>query len=313
MYPDRAQFVEPNFEPAYLEPGHAAALKERAAAAVAGLSACTACPRACGVDRARDVRGTCRIGRQVHVSAAFPHFGEEPCLRGTRGSGTIFFSGCNLRCVFCQNEDISQTVAGQVYDAWGLAGLMLALQEEGCHNINLVTPEHVVPQVLEGLAVAVDRGLRVPIVYNTSGYDSVEALRLFEGLVDVYMPDFKLWSPEACERYLGAADYSDCARAALREMHRQVGVLKFTPDGVACRGVLVRHLVMPGLLQESSAIFRFLAAELSPDTFVNIMGQYHPAHRVCDHCFPELERGVLPVEVQQAQHLARAAGLHRFD
>jgi putative pyruvate formate lyase activating enzyme len=313
MQPGSRRFVVADSEPAYLQPGRAAELSDRARQAVAALRCCRACPRNCGVDRLADEIGFCRIGRHARVSSAFPHFGEEDCLRGSRGSGTIFFTGCNLRCVFCQNFDISQAVAGREYPAEAVADMLLALQQQGCHNVNLVTPEHVVPQVLEALATAVRQGLRLPIVYNTSAYDSVESLRLLDGIVDLYMPDFKFWSAAAAERYLGAGDYGERARAAVLEMRRQVGELCFTPDGVACRGVLVRHLVMPGLLGESAAILRWLAAELSSDTYVNIMGQYHPANRVCAAEFPEINRGLTSGELGAAYGLARGAGLWRCD
>ncbi len=231
--------------PSYLQlpPGE---LERRARHAVASLSDCRACPRNCGVDRLADRWAACKTGRYAVVSSAFPHMGEEDCLRGWRGSGTIFFAHCNLRCVFCQNFDISQGMrpgpASAGVPAEELAALMLALQARGCHNINLVTPEHVAPQVLEALALAVPAGLRLPIVYNTSAYDSLETLRRLDGVVDIYMPDFKLWSEDAARRYLRAADYPEAARAALREMHRQVGPLRTDESGLATRGVLVRHL-----------------------------------------------------------------------
>ncbi len=317
---DENAFVVERCTPAYLTPGRKAVLRERAVAAVAGLAACTACPRHCGVDRTAGELGICQVGRHARVSSAFAHFGEEGCLRGTRGSGTIFFSGCNLRCVFCQNADISQTLDGQVCGPDAIADMMLALQDVGCHNINFVTPEHVVPQVLEALAVAVGLGLHIPIVYNTSAYDALESLQMLDGLVDIYMPDFKLWSDDAGERYLHARDYAARARCAIAEMHRQVGPLRLTRDGVACRGVLVRHLVMPGLLAESAAIFRWLADEVSPDTYVNIMAQYRPANLVgrresdgTDVRFAEVNRRVTAQEMTGAYRLARAAGLWRFD
>lgn len=307
------RFIVSDFTPVYLDAGRPAELCTRAAAAVAALQACHACPRGCGVDRLADELGTCRVGRHARISSAFPHFGEENCLRGTRGSGTIFFAGCNLHCVFCQNFDISQQLDGREYEAEQIAETMLVLQSEGCHNINLVTPEHVVPQVLKALTQAVDGGLRIPIVYNTSAYDAVESLHLLDGIVDIYMPDFKLWSPAAGARYLHAPDYAERARAAIAEMHRQVGDLRFTPDGVACRGLLVRHLVMPGLLEESAAIFGWLAASISRDTYVNIMGQYRPCNRVGVAHFTEINRPVTAEEMSTADRLARAAGLWRFD
>jgi putative pyruvate formate lyase activating enzyme len=253
------------------------------------------------------------------VSSAFAHHGEEDCLRGTRGSGTLFFGGCNLRCVFCQNADISQQRAGRECTAREIAGLMLDLQERGCHNVNLVTPEHVVPQLVEALVLAIGAGLRVPVVYNTSAYDSLASLRLMEGLVDIYMPDFKFWSAASSLRYCLARDYPERAREAILEMQRQVGPLRLGPDGVARRGLLLRHLVMPGLLDESAAIFEWLAREVSPDTWVNVMAQYRPAHRVGipgrngGIQFPEIARCPRPSEIEEAYAAARRAGLWRFD
>ena len=276
------------------------------------LADCRACPRDCGVDRMRGETGICNTGRFAIVSSAFPHFGEEDCLRGTRGSGTIFFSLCNLRCVFCQNGEISQRAAGTELDAGGIAALMLGLQEKGCHNINLVTPEHVVPQVVEAIAVAVRRGLTLPIVYNTSAYDSLESLRLLDGLIDIYMPDFKFWRRETARRLCKAKDYPERARDAIREMHRQVGPLRIGKDGLATRGLLVRHLVMPGQLDEARAIFQWLAREIGPDTCVNVMGQYHPDYEVGAK-YEAIDRRPEPEELRAAQEAARAAGLRRLD
>jgi putative pyruvate formate lyase activating enzyme len=313
MSADESRFIVTEFEPGYLAPGRADELHQRAAQAVQSLACCQICPRDCRVDRLAGQVGTCQVGRQARVSSAFPHFGEESCLRGVCGSGTIFFSLCNLRCVFCQNCDISQSIVGRESGPEKIADLMLALQEERCHNINFVTPTHVLPQVLEALAVAVEAGLRLPIVYNTSGYDSLESLRRLDGIVDIYMPDFKFWSEAAGQRYLQAKDYGERARQAIAEMHRQVGVLRLSPEGVACRGVLLRHLVMPGLLEESAAIFRWLAESLSPDTYVNIMGQYRPANRVGRTEFSEINRPVTAQEMSAAYRLATEAGLWRFD
>ncbi len=318
-----SRFVVEDFRPAYLDPQVRAGMPQRVQAALDELRCCCACPRNCRVNRLADQTRACNTGRYAIVSSAFAHFGEEDCLRGWRGSGTIFFSLCNLRCVFCQNWEISQRRSGRGLRPAELAELMLHLQEAGCHNINFVTPEHVVPQLVEALAIAIERGLRLPIVYNTSAYDAVGSLKLMEGLVDIYMPDFKLWTAEASKRLLGARDYPDAARAAIAEMHRQVGVLKFTPDGLACRGVLVRHLVMPGLLDESRAIFRWLARALSPDTYVNILGQYRPEYRVGQIIergprvgqvrFGEIDRRPTPAELAEAYRAARQAGLWRFD
>jgi len=319
VIPSDGHFVVDAFRPAYLAPAVRETLGQRAAAAHESLRACRSCPRNCGVDRLADERGCCRTGRHARVCSVFAHFGEEACLVGTRGSGTIFFGGCNLGCVFCQNADISQGNDGVRQTAAEIAAMMLSLQEHGCHNINFVTPEHVVPQVIEAVALAVDAGLRVPIVYNTSAYDSVASLRPLEGLVDIYMPDFKLWSPASCERYLGARDYRERACEAIAEMHRQVGDLRYAPEGTACRGLLVRHLVMPGLIEESAAILQWLA-DLSRDTFVNIMDQYRPANRVgCSACnsnepqFVEIDRRPTRTEITRTYALARQAGLWRFD
>jgi putative pyruvate formate lyase activating enzyme len=269
---------------------------------------CLVCPRLCRVDRRADEKGLCAIGRHAVVASAFPHFGEEDCLRGRRGSGTIFFSGCNLRCVFCQNWDISWHVRGEQVTPERLADLMLGLQALGCHNVNWVTPEHVVPQILEAMPVAVERGLRLPIVYNTSAYDSLESLRLLDGIVSVYMPDFKLWTREAARRYLKRADYPDAARESIREMHRQTGFLELE-RGLALRGVLVRHLVMPGLLSETEAILRWIARELGPGTYVNLMAQYYPSGRVGRDEFAELDRRLWREEYEAALALADELGL----
>jgi len=310
---DGSRFIVADYRPAYAAPGRLEELRQRARLAEQALRSCHLCPRSCGANRLADEVGTCQIGRLARVSSAFPHFGEEDCLRGRHGSGTIFFAGCNLRCVFCQNEDISQCATGATCRPEQLAGLMLALQAEGCHNINLVTPTHVVPQILQSLVVAIEGGLHVPLVYNTSAYDALEALRWLEGIVDIYMPDFKLWSANVCERYLHAPDYGERARAAIREMHRQVGDLHTTPDGIACRGLLVRHLVMPGLVEESAAIFEWLAQEVSPDTYVNVMGQYRPSNLVDSAHFGEINRRPTAAETSAAWRAARQAGLWRFD
>jgi putative pyruvate formate lyase activating enzyme len=271
---------------------------------------CVVCPRGCKVDRRADVAGLCAIGRQAVVASYFAHFGEEDCLRGRRGSGTIFFSGCNLRCVFCQNHDISWEVRGEAVTPERLAEMMLQLQSNGCHNINWVTPEHVVPQILEALPLAFARGLELPIVYNTSAYDSLDSLRLLEGIVDVYMPDFKLWTGEAARRYLKRADYPDVARETIVEMNRQVGDLVLDERGMARRGLILRHLIMPGLLEETEAILRFVAAELGTGTYVNLMGQYYVSGKVGENGqHEEIARGIYRDEYEQALALARELGL----
>jgi len=304
------------FRPAYsrLPEG---ALRARAAKAVAMLEDCRACPRDCGVNRLEDRWSACKTGRHAVVSSAFPHFGEEDCLRGWNGSGTVFFSHCNLRCVFCQNYEISQDIkpgpAERGVSAEELAATLLALQAQGCHNINFVTPEHVVPQVIEALADAVERGLELPVVYNTSAYDSLESLELLNGVVDIYMPDFKYWTTSASRTYMKAENYPEAARAAIRTMHEQVGPLTFDEDGLARRGLLVRHLVMPGDLEETRAILQWIAEELGHDTYVNLMDQYHPAGRVNGQSFPEINRPLHAQELEQARAMAREFGLRRLD
>ena len=298
-------------------------MKDRVSAALDELSCCRACPRNCAIDRLVGESKVCKTGRHARVNSAFAHMGEEQCLRGRHGSGTIFFSMCNLHCVFCQNWDISQQVSGREMDAEALAEIMLALQEHGCHNINFVTPEHVVPQVVEALALAIDQGLQLPLVYNTSAYDGLSSLKLMDGLVDIYMPDFKFWSAATAGQLCKAKDYPQRARDAVREMHRQVGDLHFMPEGVACRGVLVRHLAMPGLVEESRQIFRWLAEEISPDTYVNIMAQYRPAYEVGHVAvagpqagrprYAEIDRRPTSAELEAAYQAARDAGLWRFD
>jgi putative pyruvate formate lyase activating enzyme len=309
-----APLAAPSY-PRYLAPARSGELRRRAAVAVAGLSSCRYCPRGCGADRLHDETSTCRIGRYARVSDYGPHHGEEECLRGWRGSGTIFFAGCNLGCAFCQNWEISHEGVGTVVKPERLAGMMLELQAVGCHNINWVTPTHVISQALEALAIAAEKGLRLPIVYNTGGYDSLDTLHLLDGIVDIYMPDFKIWDPLTAGQLLQARDYPERAREAIREMHRQVGPLELDANGLARRGVLVRHLVMPNAAAGAPEIMRWLAAELSAETCVNVMDQYHPAGAVLDgFTVPgcELHRCITRDEFRHAMAAARASGLHRF-
>jgi putative pyruvate formate lyase activating enzyme len=303
------------FTPAYLSVTRNE-LRRRAESATASLADCRACPRDCRVNRLENAWSACKTGRHAVVSSWFPHFGEEDCLRGWNGSGTIFFGHCNLRCVFCQNFDISQDIKPQAepgIDARGIAAMMLSLQRRGCHNINFVTPEHVVPQIVEAVAEAVDLGLRLPIVYNTSAYDALDSIALMEGIVDIYMPDFKYFSSDASRRYLKAADYPDAARAAITAMHRQVGPLVMDDEGLARRGLLIRHLVMPGGLEETRQILEWIARELGPDTYVNLMDQYYPAGKVNAATFPEINRRLSSYEFQEAQRMAADLGLRRLD
>jgi putative pyruvate formate lyase activating enzyme len=287
-------------------------LVERAARALELLSRpCRVCPRACAVDRLADERGLCRSGRHAIVASHFPHFGEEDCLRGWNGSGTVFFAGCNLRCVFCQNFDVSWQVQGRETAADRLAAMMLELQGLGCHNINFVTPEHVVPQILEALPPAIDGGLCLPIVYNTSAYDSPDSLELMDGVVDIYMPDLKLAASEQTRRYLGKREYFDVAGRNVLEMQRQVGDLALDDQGLARRGLIVRHLVMPGLLEETEAVLRFVAEQLGPGTYVNLMGQYYPAGKT--DRYPEIHRRPYAEEMVRAYEIAAGLGLRRLD
>ena len=298
-------------EPVYLRAYDRDELKPRVERARELLQSCTVCPRNCKVNRSEGKFAVCKTGRYAVVSSHFPHHGEEDCLRGWKGSGTIFFAGCNLRCVFCQNFDISWQVHGTPVPPGELAAMMLELQAQGCHNINLVTPEHVVPHIVQALPFAIERGLRLPLVYNTSAYDSIESLALLDGLVDIYMPDFKYWDSEMARKYSRAPDYPEVARRAIKEMHRQVGNLLIAPDGLARRGLLIRHLVMPGDVAGTREVLRWIADELSPETFVNLMGQYYPAGKVSRSAHAEINRRVTPAEFERAVEAAWRAGLKR--
>jgi putative pyruvate formate lyase activating enzyme len=303
-----------DYVPNYVRLYESGELERRAEQALASLEKCRVCPWNCEVNRLENQKKVCRTGRYARVDCYFPHFGEEDCLRGWKGSGTIFFAWCNLRCVFCQNYEISQNEAGFEVQPQQLANMMLKLQDMGCHNINLVTPEHVVPQILEALPYAVRGGLRLPIVYNTSAFDSLESLRQMEGIVDIYLPDFKYWHEDKAKFYLKSPKYPAAARAAIKEMYRQVGDLTFDENGLARRGLLVRHLVMPGGLDETREIMRFLATEISPLTYVNIMDQYYPAGKVkLEEKYKEINRRTTSQEVAEAFRIAREAGLSRFD
>jgi len=298
-------------EPAYVRALTPEALAERVAAASARLAHCDLCPRRCGVNRAAGEFGHCHTGRHALLASAGPHFGEEAPLVGSGGSGTIFVAGCNLGCDFCQNAEISHERIGREVTADEWANLMRDLQRRGCHNINIVTPTHVVPALLEAIAVAAAQGLRLPIVYNCGGYESLATLRLLEGVVDIYMPDFKFGDPEPARRFADAPDYPERAREAIREMHRQVGDLVLDARGIAVRGLLVRHLVLPEGLAGTGRVCQFLAQEISTGTYVNIMDQYHPAGRL-ERLGP-LGRRISREEYADALALARAAGLQRLD
>lgn len=282
------------------------------------MSPCRLCPRVCEACRLEGKLGFCKIGKQPIVASYGPHHGEEDCLRGWRGSGTIFFAGCNLGCVFCQNWEISHERIGRALSVEELAHIMLQLQRIGCHNINWVTPTHVTPPLIEALDLARRRGLTVPVVYNCGGYECVETLRLLEGWIEIYMPDFKFWDSETAQLLANAPDYPERARRAIKEMHRQVGDLIIGSDGLAIRGLLVRHLVMPGQLDQTREILRWIAKEISPDTYVNLMPQYRPEGAVLHGQRPDkygrdLARYITPEEYSQAIKYAWEVGLRRID
>ena len=299
------------WKPVYLETHRQGLLKQKIAAASDILNQCNLCPRNCLVDRHHGELGLCRTGDQPIVSSFNAHFGEEDPLVGQRGSGTIFFTNCNLYCIFCQNWEISHGGQGEEISVADLAAIMLLLKKRGCHNINFVTPSHQVAQILEALPLAIEGGLNVPLVYNTGGYDAVETLKLLDGVIDIYMPDFKFWDPEVAKQLADTADYPEVARQALKEMHRQVGDLIMDDKGVARRGLLVRHLVLPDGLAGTKETMEFLAKEISPHTYVNVMGQYRPCGRADEH--PSLRKFLTGLEHAEAQRLARQAGLTRLD
>ncbi|KAL2255758.1 hypothetical protein VTK26DRAFT_2752 [Humicola hyalothermophila] len=322
-------FLLDDYVPRYMMLSSIDAAKKRSAA-YAHLRNCNLCPRLCGVNR-YETTGMCLIGDKAKVNVIAPHFGEEPCIQGHNGSGSVFFSMCNLRCVFCQNHDIAHQRNGQDLTPEELGDWYLKLQEVGnVHNINLITPEHVVPQVALSILHARDKGLTLPIIYNTSAYDSLASFELLDGLVDIYLPDFKLWSPQSSRRLLKAEDYAATARESIKAMHAQVGDLCFTADGIAKRGLLVRHLVMPGFEAESADIMKFLATEVSKDCFVNIMEQYHPDAYVGkpkkrsqqpgqgknngsdEKRYSDINRAATKEEISSVRKAAEAAGLWRF-
>jgi putative pyruvate formate lyase activating enzyme len=286
-------------------------LEARVVRAFQHLGACDVCPLNCGVNRCDGELGVCQTGKLAQVSSYFPHFGEERPLSGWRGSGTIFFARCNLRCVYCQNADISQIGRGREVDARELASIMLDLQRKGCHNINFVSPSHVVPQLLEAVYIAAQDGLNLPLVYNTGGYDSLEMLTLLEGVVDIYMPDMKYGDEEKARKYSRVRNYPAINQKAVLEMQRQVGDLVVDESGIASRGLLVRHLVLPNDLADSDVILKFLGEQVSRNVYLNIMAQYHPAHLAEN--YPELNRRIQPREYQQVIECARDYGLNRLD
>jgi putative pyruvate formate lyase activating enzyme len=275
------------------------------------LKSCSVCPRNCGIDRIKGERGFCEAGYRPQVSSYSPHFGEEKPLVGHHGSGTIFLTHCNLRCLFCQNYSISHLGEGQTVSVERLAQMMVELQRLGCHNVNFVSPTHFVPQILSALPVSIKMGLSIPLVYNTGGYDSTETLRLLDGVFDIYMPDFKYFQSDVAQQYSQAPDYPQVARSALKEMHRQVGDLLVNDQGIALRGLLVRHLVLPDGLANTKEVMHFLATEISQNTYVNIMDQYYP----CGDIPPNspLQRRITSEEFNQAIEWAKEEGMTRLD
>ena len=300
-----------NFVPAYVETYRTGLLQKKIGQVEKILQDCTLCPRKCGVDRLSDEQGICQTGRLGIVSSYSPHFGEESPLVGQNGSGTIFFAGCNLMCNFCQNFDISHERQGVAFTAEDLANAMLFLQNRGCANINFVTPTHVVPQILAALDKAIEKGLRVPLVYNSGGYDRVSTLAVLEGVFDIYMPDFKFWDPKVADELCGAPDYPEVARRAFKEMHRQVGDLVLDDQGLAQTGLIIRHLVLPEGMAGTKNVMGFLATALSCNSYVNIMAQYRPCGRASE--VPALQRSITDEEYSQAIEEAAQEGITRLD
>jgi putative pyruvate formate lyase activating enzyme len=297
-------------EPSYIALYQTGELQRRIAALEQLLHSCTLCPRDCRVNRLNDELGRCNAGSQLTVAAAFPHFGEEPPLSGEGGSGAVFVSRCNLLCQFCQSWEVNHRGEGVPVSARELAGVMLDLQARGCHNVSFVTPTHYVPQLIAALPYAIEQGFRRPLVYNCGGYESLEAIQLLAGIIDIYLPDIKFFDPYASERYMdGATDYPEVVRAVVKEMHRQVGDLVVDARGIARHGLIVRHLVMPGMTQDSDLILRFIAEELSPQTYVNVMDQYRPCFQAGRS--PEIARRTTPAEHRAVVEMARRLGLHR--
>jgi putative pyruvate formate lyase activating enzyme len=297
--------------PSYVQALKQSSLRTKADQAKAALSCCTLCPRRCRVNRSDGETGYCRTGVRARVASYNAHFGEEAPLVGHYGSGTIFFSHCNLLCNFRQNFEISHGGEGEEVTDRQLADIMLNLQGAGCHNINFVTPSHVIPQILEALVLAADEGLRIPLVYNSGGYDQVVSLHLLDGIVDIYMPDFKFWDSSIATQTCDAPDYPEVARAALLEMHRQVGDLVIGPNGLATRGLLVRHLVLPQNLAGTRLVMRFIATRISTNTYVNIMPQYRPCGRA--FTIPALSSTPTAKEFERALREAEEEGITRLD
>jgi putative pyruvate formate lyase activating enzyme len=294
--------------PSYVELYQSGELEKRVNKALEYLKKCVICPRSCKADRWENEKGECGVGRFAVVSSFGPHFGEEPPLVGRYGSGTVFFSGCNLHCVFCQNYEISQLLEGRKVDPFTLAEIFLEVQKIGCHNLNLVSPTHVVPQILEALLIAIPKGLRIPIVYNTGGYDSILMLKLLNGIVDIYMPDTRYSDSDKGKKYSDIDSYFEVSKKILKEMHTQVGDLVIK-NGVAVKGLLIRHLVLPERIAGSFKTLDFIAKELSLNSYINIMDQYRPCYKA--YSFPELSRRITRQEYQEVVGYAKKLGFKR--
>lgn len=295
--------------PVYLETYEHGEFEERIEQLMAILNECSLCPRACGVNRNRGEKGYCKSDNQLVVSSVQPHYGEEDVLVGTYGSGTIFLTNCNLGCLYCQNYDISHLGCGQRMTEEELALSMLSLQKRGCHNINFVTPTHFTPQIMKALKIAIENGLHIPLVYNCGGYESNSTIELLDGIVDIYMPDIKYGDAEPAEKYSNAPDYFEVCKEAMKKMHRQVGDLIVDDRGIAVRGLLIRHLVLPNGLAGSVEVFKFIATEISKGSYVNIMLQYRPMYKAYE--YKELNRVIKMSEYQEALDTAKAWGVHR--
>lgn len=296
-------------EPLYLEAKRNGLLEEKIEELEKKASPCTLCPRRCHARRKEKKLGYCLAPYELYISSAFAHFGEERPLVGFYGSGTIFLTHCNLKCVFCQNYEISFFADGTSVQVSELADMMVALQKRGCHNINFVTPTHYVHQILKGLAIAIEKGLRIPIVYNCGGYESIEVIRLLDGVIDIYMPDIKFLDPKLTKKYMNAEDYPEVVMEVVKEMQRQVGDLKVDERGIAQRGLLIRHLVMPSHIEDTKKVLKFIKDEISDNAFVNIMAQYHPCHKASE--FPEIARRLTVMEFEEALNYAKKIGLKR--
>lgn len=297
-------------QPTYLKLLTSGELEKRVRVLKAMLADCVICPHQCKVNRLEGEKGYCRTLDKVIISGASPHFGEEDELVGKHGSGTIFFSHCNLKCVFCQNYEISYCGQGEEVDSGQLAEIMLSLQKKGCHNINFVSPSHVVSQIVEAIFIAAKKGLNIPIVYNSGGYDLTDTLKLLDGIIDIYMPDIKFSNDETAQKYLGVKEYSKIAKTAVQEMHRQVGDLKTDERNIAYKGLLIRHLVLPQNLAGTKEIMQFIAEKVSVETYINIMAQYYPAHQA--YKLKELSRRISIDEYKNAVNSAKLAGLKKI-